>query len=522
MAENNWTAVADESELHEGVPQGVEVDGKKVLIVKLDGEIHACGGSCTHYGGPLADGVLRGREVTCPWHHARFDVTDGSATAPPALMGSGCYEVKVEGGTVYVGAKRKAEKAERTLLPDKTVAIVGAGAAGNACAETLRREGFAGKILLITAEDDRPYDRPNLSKAYLAGEADPSWMPLRSEKFYANRDIELLLSHRVTSLDPSARRIAFENGEEIAFDMALLATGGAPRQLPIPGTDLKNVFLLRSMADCERILKAAEKAKSAVVLGAGFIGTEVAASLKHRGMEEVHLVAPDKVPLVRVFGERIGKLLASMHEDAGVNLHFGTKPSEIRGTNSVEKVILEDGSELDADLVVIGIGVTPVVDYIQGADMLDEGAVPVDGRLQTRAEGVFAAGDIAVVPEVHTGEMRRIEHWTVAQRQGQHAARSMLGSDAPYDEVPFFWTRQFGKSIQYMGSARQPDRIVYRGTVEDADFLAGFYKEGRLKAIAVAGRSQEAIIAEQVLRAGKSPDPEALEDEDTDLKDFIG
>ncbi len=521
MAENDWTEAARESDLKEGVPVGVEVDEKKVLVVKLDGEVHACGGECTHYGAPLANGVLRGREVTCPWHHARFDVTDGSMVAPPALMASGCYEVKVEGGTVYVGAKRKAEPVARTLLADKTVAIVGAGAAGHACAETLRAEGFGGKVLLITAEPDRPYDRPNLSKAYLAGEADESWMPLRSEKFYAGRDIELLLGRRVTSVDPSAKTVAFEDGEEVSFDMALLATGGAPRNLPIPGTELENVFLLRSMADCEAILEAVADAESAVVLGAGFIGTEVAASLKHRGLN-VHLVAPEKVPLVRVFGERIGKLLASMHEEGGVELHFGTRPAEVRGTGKVEKVVLEDGSELAADLAVIGIGVTPVVDYVQGTDMLDEGAVPVDGRLQTRAEGVFAAGDIAVVPEVHTGEPRRIEHWVVAERQGQHAARAMLGSEAPYDEVPFFWTRQFGTSLQYMGYARKPDRIVFRGNVEDADFLAGFYAGGRLKAVAAAGRSQEAIVAEQVLRAGKSPDPEVFEDADTDLGDFVG
>jgi len=530
VAETVWTKVAKEKDLAEGVPLAAKVGKDDVLLVRLKGKVRACGGKCTHYGAPLAEGLVVGGEVQCPWHNARFDLATGEMTAPPALDGVGCYPVKIEKGEVFVGPKKRSEfpaMAEgKGELPSRkrtetTFAIIGAGAAGNAAAETLRREGFGGRIVLITAEPDRPYDRPNLSKDYLAGEADPDWIPLRSETFYDKLKVELLTGRRVAALDPKARTIAFEDGKALKFDQALVATGGVPRRLDVPGASLTGVFLLRSLADSKAIVAAAEKAGSAVVIGAGFIGAEAASSLRHRGLE-VHLVAPEEAPLARVFGERIGQWVRGLHEEGGVRLHLGTTVKEIRGRNRVEAVVLADGTTIETNLVVTGLGITPAVACLDGTGLVTGGAVPVDGWLQTRAEGVFAAGDIALAPNPRTGEAERIEHWVVAERQGQHAARAMLGSRAHYDLVPFFWTRQFGKSLQYFGFARQWDRVAYRGRVEDGDFLAGYYAGGNLRALAASGRPKEAIAAGCAIQTGRKLSADEFEDAGTDLEALTG
>ncbi len=512
-----WTKVAKLSDLAEGKPLGVEVDDTTVLLVKLGETIHACGGKCTHYGAPLKDGLRTGHVITCPWHNARFDVRTGRMVEPPALDGTGGYEVKVEGEDVLVGPKTKPPGPPVRAGAGQTFAIVGAGAAGNACAETLRREGFDGRVLLITAEPDRPYDRPNLSKAYMAGEADPSWIPLRDKDFYAKHRIELMTERRVAALDPKAMTLTFEDGETLAFDRVLVATGGVPRDLDIPGTDLEGYFLLRSLADANRILEALEGARKAVILGAGFIGLEVAAALRQRDVN-VALVAPEEVPMAHIFGEEVGRWMAARHADQGVDLHLGTRPKAVRGDGKVSGVVLEDGTELEANLVIAGTGIRPAVDVLEGTDLVKDGAVPVDNRLQTPAEGVFAAGDIAVVPDPNTGEPRRIEHWVVAERQGSHAARTMLGSRDPYTAVPFFWTRQYGSSLQYTGFAEAFDRTAARGRIEDGDFVVGYYQGGTLRAAAGAGRSTEIIALGHLIGAGETVDPEALENPDTELE----
>ncbi|MFB0546165.1 MAG: FAD-dependent oxidoreductase [Anaerolineae bacterium] len=520
MAENQWRKVMEEKDLKEGVPVSAKADGDNVLLVRLRDRICACGSKCTHYGGPLSDGLLSDHIITCPWHNARFDVTTGKMVAAPALNDLARYAVKVENGQVYVG------RAERPRFPKpsgedrRTFLIVAAGAAGNAAAETLRREGFAGRILLITAEAEGPYDRPNLSKDFLAGKARPEWIPLRSEQFYAEQRIELLTNRRVTALDPGDRSVTFANGERLNFDRLLLATGGFPRRLTIPGTDLEGCFLLRSLADAEAIVAAVQEAERALVVGASFIGMEVAASLTERGLE-VHVVAPGQVPMMRVFGERVGRRLQRLHEEKGVLFHLGNTPKEILGQKRVQAVVLSDESRIATDVVVAGIGIIPAVDYLQNTGLLHNGAVPVDGRLQTKARGIFAAGDIAIVPDRRTGEARRVEHWVVAERQGQHAARAMLGSDAPYDEVPFFWTKQYDASLKYVGFARNYDRIAYRGDVEEGTFLAGYYQNGVLKAAATLGRSREIIALGEILKAGIMISPDQFQDEGTDLFEFL-
>ncbi|MEO0248787.1 MAG: FAD-dependent oxidoreductase, partial [candidate division WOR-3 bacterium] len=299
-------------------------------------------------------------------------------------------------------------------------------------------------------------------------------------------------------------------------DQCLLATGGVPRRLNVPGSDLENVFHLRSLEDARVIVAAVEQAKSVLVVGAGFIGMEVAASLRERGLE-VHLVAPEKVPLVNVFGERVGKRIQRLHEQKGILFHLGTTLKEIVGTKKVQEVVLSDGSRLSVDVVVVGLGILPAIEYLQKTNLVQDGAVPVNERLETRAKGIYAAGDIAVVPDPNTGEGRRIEHWVVAERQGQHAARIMLGHTEPYNEVPFFWTRQHGVSLKYVGFAKQFDQIAYRGDVETGHFLAGYYDNGKLKAAVTIGMSKELFAIEQILKTGRSLSFDRFQDEGVDL-----
>ncbi len=521
MPAEEWVKVADEAELEDGVPISVEVEGEDVLVVRVGEELHACGGKCTHYGGPLAEGLLSGHTITCPWHAARFDVRTGEMDAPPALDDEPHYPVKVEDGAVYVGKPSEPELPEMEGEDDRLFAIVGGGAAGNAAAETLRREGFAGRIVLITAEDDGPYDRPTLSKEFMSGEAKPEWLPLRSDEFYQNWGIELLTGRRVTGLDPDEKKLSFEDGEELQFDSALLATGAIPRTLDLPGAELQSCFALRSLADARAIGEALEETETAVMLGAGFIGMEVASGLRERDIE-VHIVAPEDIPMERVFGPDVGSWIRARHEDKGVNFHTGTTAREISGDGEVTGVVLENGTEIECDMVLIAVGVDPAVHWLEGSGLVEDGVVPVDEHLMTRADGIYAAGDIAAIPYPQTEEPYRIEHWIVAERTGQHAARTMLGGTAAYAEVPFFWTMQCGTPVDFVGFGGKPDQTVLRGDLETGEFLAGYYRDGRLRAIAGAGRGREVLIVERLLWAEQNISPEDFADTNVSFEDMLG
>jgi len=516
MDGNEWMKAAAEKDLKEGVPLPVTVDGKKVMLLLLNAEIHACGNECSHYGAPLTDGVLKGREITCPWHNARFDATSGRMIAAPALNDLPHYESRIEDGIVYIrpGGPHLIQMPEGK--DDRSFVIIGAGASGNAAAEGLRRAGFAGGISVITAEQDRPYDRTMLSKDFLSGEAPAKWLPLRSEKFYSRLKIDFLTQHRVESLDTPSRKITFQGGESISADRILIATGGIPRRLNIKGSELRGVHTLRSLTDCNRILSEIDQAEQVVVLGAGFIGLEVAQAFRQRKLS-VHVVAPENIPLGRVFGEEIGRRIQQVHKEKGVKLHMGRTAQEARGDDRVREVILDDGTRIAADLLIIGIGITPAVDFLAGSGLVENSAVPVDTRFQTKADGVFASGDIAVVPDRFTGGVRRVEHWVEAERQGQHAAKAMLGSTEPYSEIPFFWTRQFGTSIKYIGHVRKPDRIVFRGSAEDERFLAGYYENGTLRAASCIGMAKELIMIGEKMKRGEHVNPEQLSDIGFDL-----
>ena len=519
MENNDWVKAIAESELKDGVPAVVEVEGKKVLLVRSEGKIYACGNECSHYHAPLSDGLIAAHVVTCPWHNARFDIRDGQLVSPPGLNGVPSYETKVEDAHVWIRQSGKGTIPMPEGEDGRTMLIVGAGAAGNSAAETLRREGFAGRIVMVTGESYGPYDRTMLSKDLLSGEAPTKWLPLRGQKFYERLNIEVMTEKQVSAVDPASRTVTFADGATMSADRILIATGGRPRSLPVPGADKAGCHTLRSREDAEVILAELETAKTAVIVGASFIALEVACSL--RALEkEVHIVAPEEIPLAKVFGEQIGGRIKKTHEENGVRFHLGQTVKEFAGSERVSEVVLADGTRLSADLVIIGVGVKPAVDFLDGSGLVKDGALPVNARLETAAEGIFAAGDIAVFPDGRSGELRRIEHWVEAGRQGMHAARCMLGSKEPYREVPFFWSKQYGSSLRYVGYAPNFDEVVFRGRVEDKAFLAGFYVGGKLAAAATIGKNRELIRLGQLLEAGKSVGPDQLEDPDFDIVSF--
>jgi NADPH-dependent 2,4-dienoyl-CoA reductase/sulfur reductase-like enzyme len=374
------------------------------------------------------------------------------------------------------------------------VVIVGAGAAGVVTAETLRREGYDRPITLIDADGDAPVDRPNLSKDYLAGNAPEEWIPLRTPEFFREHGIELLRGERVGEVDVRGRRLRLESGAERSYGALLLATGASPVRLSIPASGELPVLYLRTLADSRTIIQAATRAGDggrAVVVGASFIGLEVAASLRARGLE-VHVVAPETRPLERVMGPELGELVRRVHEEHGVRFHLGTTPRAV-----VENaVVLESGERLPADLVVAGIGVRPNTELAERAGLDVERGVLVDDRLETSAPGVFAAGDIARWPDWRTGERLRVEHWVVAERQGQTAARSILGAGERFDAVPFFWSAHYDVTIAYTGHAARWDAVDVDGSLDARDCAVTFRSNGRPLAVATVGRDRANLEAE--------------------------
>jgi NADPH-dependent 2,4-dienoyl-CoA reductase/sulfur reductase-like enzyme/nitrite reductase/ring-hydroxylating ferredoxin subunit len=500
MDEAGWKRVARDADCAESVPLVVEEGMDKILLVRLKGKLYAVGHECPHYQEKLENGALFGTQVVCKSHFARIDVTTGRVVSPPALNDLPVYPVKVEAGEVLIGpaVKPKFPKPAAAIGSDPRVfLLIGAGAAGNTAAETLRRNGYAGRIVMLTEESERPYDRPNLSKDFITGKVGEDWLPLRGPKFYPAQSIELMTGKKVVSLDPGKKTARLADGQIISFDKALVATGGSPRRLPIPGGDGEGCFLLRTTADARVILTAALQSKRAAIIGAGFIGLELATSLRDRGLE-VTVIAPEALPLARIFGDRIGAKIKAMHESRGVRMHLGAAPSGITGGMGA-KVITAAGKKVEADFVIIGLGIQPRIDFLEGSGIEENGAVPVDERMQTRAPDIFAAGDIAALPDSDFGR-RRVEHWVAAERHGQRAALCMLDGDPGPMEVDVFWSKQAGASLKYVGHAPEYDQVVYRGVVEEGKFLAGYYRGGVLKAAASIGMALDLVAIERLLR----------------------
>jgi NADPH-dependent 2,4-dienoyl-CoA reductase/sulfur reductase-like enzyme/nitrite reductase/ring-hydroxylating ferredoxin subunit len=468
-----------------------------VLLARVGDEFFAIGATCSHYGGPLADGVITDGTVRCPWHHACFNLRTGEALRSPALSPVACYTVERRDGRVIVKEKVTRDPLSPTYPGDaiapsapKNVVIVGAGAAGSAAAEMLRRRGFDGSITIVDEEPDSPYDRPNLSKDYLAGNAPEEWIPIRPSGFYDEHRITIVRA-RATKLDVASKRVEVEGRDDLPYDALLLAPGSDPIHLPIAGADLPHVHYLRSLADSRSIIAATATAKRAVVIGSSFIGLETAASLRNRDIA-VDVVAPETLPLERVLGPELGTFIKTLHEEHGVVFHLGRKPDRVER----DAVVLDDGTRLAADLVVFGVGVRPRLALAEAAGLTLDRGVSVDEYLETSAPNVFAAGDIARWPDPHTGDKIRVEHWIVAQRMGQVAARNILGAREKFEYVPFFWSAHYDISINYVGHAEKWDRIATDGDASKHDFAARYERDGNLLALATIFRDDESLKTE--------------------------
>jgi len=481
-----------------GMIQG-KVGGEQVLLARRGAEFFAVGAKCTHYGGPLAKGLMVADEVRCPLHHACFSLRTGAVLRPPALDPIPCWRVERIGARVFVREKLPAPGGAAAVSASgshpASVVIVGGGGAGLTAADTLRREGYDGPLTILSADDSPPCDRPNLSKDYLAGAAPDEWMPLRPPDYYSDRRIELALNTRVTSLDVRQKRVETENGRSYEFDRLLLATGAEPVRLPVPGAH-SQVFYLRTYADGRALAARAASAKQVVVVGGSFIGLEVAASLRKRGVA-VHVVARERLPLERVMGPEVGGFIRDLHESHGVVFHLQDTVTRLEGRAAV----LQSGATIETDFLVQGVGVRPLVILAEEAGLRVDRGVVVNEYLETSVPGIFAAGDIARWPDVRSNELVRIEHWVVAERQGQVAARNILGRRERFDAVPFFWTRQFGVSIKYVGHAPQWDAIELSGSLQAKDCAVTYKRAGRALAVATISRDLESLRAEAAMEA---------------------
>jgi NADPH-dependent 2,4-dienoyl-CoA reductase/sulfur reductase-like enzyme/nitrite reductase/ring-hydroxylating ferredoxin subunit len=489
-------------DLPDGQMRAGHVGGEPILLARRGDEFFAIGSSCSHYGGPLADGLMVEDTVRCPWHHACFSLRTGEALRPPALSPLACWSVERRDGKIFVQQRKEPAQENRAIAtsrarsPDKMV-IVGGGAAGFAAAERLRREQYSGSIVMLSDDDAPPVDRPNLSKDYLAGNAQEDWVPLRAESFYAESGIELRLKAHVASIDVRSREITLADGTEIAYDRMLLATGAEPVRPSIAGADPTLVHTLRSFSDCRAIIERAGAARRAVVLGASFIGLEVAASLRARGLE-VHVVAPEKTPMERVLGAQMGEFIRALHEDHGVIFHMENSASRMDG----HRIALTGGATLDADFVVAGVGVRPRTGLAEAAGLALDRGVVVNAHLETSAPDIFAAGDIARWPDLHSGGNIRVEHWVVAERQGQTAALNMLGHREKFAAVPFFWSQHYDIPINYVGHAEKWDEVAVDGDIAAKDCMLRFRRDGRLCAVASIYRDVESLKAEMNFERG--------------------
>ncbi len=505
--------IAHIGDLQNGEMKAVHInDDLQLVLAKINNTFYAVHGFCTHYGAPLAEGALNGHRLVCPWHQACFDIRSGKHLEAPGLDGIPSYPVAVEGEEVFVEVPESiTDRIPNTMSPPDTgnkdtYVILGAGAAGAYAIEGMRQAGFTGKITMITKEKELPYDRPNCSKAYLSGDAPEEWMPLRDERFYQEQGVELVQGRTVKAIDTGVKIITFDDGDAITYDKLLVCTGGQPRQLPIEGTDLEGVYYLRSLADSRHIREAGKNAKNAVVIGSSFIGLEATEALQKLDCQ-VTVVAPDQVPFEKVFGQEVGRHIQQWHESAGVAFRLGRKPQSLHGNGKVQTVRLDNGEELTADLVIIGIGVRPNTDFLRHLSLEKDGGLQVDQYLKAN-EDVYAAGDIAYYP--FRGTSTRIEHWKVAAQQGRVAGMNMAGAQEPYNMEPFFWTAQQGKGLRYAGHHNKFDETIIDGNLNEGPFLVFYLKENDVQAVLGSGRDAEMAAIRELLRDGRMPSADQI------------
>ena len=475
-------------------PLSGHFEGEPVILVRQGENIFAIGAICTHYSGPLAEGLVVGETIRCPWHHARFSLRTGEAEGAPALNPVSCFVVQQESGKVRVVRKRDVTFQVSCPQNPESIVIIGAGAAGASCADMLRRKGYNGPIALVGDEEPGPVDRPNLSKDYLAGKAPEDWIPLRTRDHYESIHVELVTTDPAVRVDPAARQSTLRSGRVLRHGTLLLATGAEPQSIPIEGARLPHVHCLRTLADSNAIIADSKRAKRCVVIGSSFIGLEVAASLRDRGLE-VTVVGKDAVPLQKVLGRELGQFIQDLHEQHGVRFMLGATPQVI----SEDRVELSNGQAIEAEIVVLGVGVLPRTKLAQDAGLAVDNGVIVDEALRTSAPDIYAAGDVARYPDAISGERVRIEHWVLAERQGQAVARAMLGIGHGFRDVPFFWSQHYDVTISYVGHASTWNRFEIRGDLASRDACAIYRQDDRVIAVATIGRDRVSLAVESAL-----------------------
>lgn len=489
------------AELQVGVPFSGHIGGVAVLLLRKGDTVAAVGASCPHWHLPLVGGLVVAGTLRCPFHHACFDVETGLVLSGPALDRLPTFQVSIEGDWIRVGLPKVHPPPLPATSGPSAVVIIGAGAAGAVCAETLRLEGYEGDITIVG--DEGPVDRPNLSKAYLAGEAEPGWLPLRPDGFYDEHRIRVVLSDAAVGIDAANHQVRLTSNKMLDYGVLVLATGAEPRPLSIPGGDLPHVLALRTLADTDAILLRAKSAKHIVICGAGFIGLEVAASLRMRGLA-VTVVAPESIPLAVVLGDDLGRYLHNLHESKGVGFRLGTQPTAVR----LDSLELADGSALDADLVVFGIGVVPRVALAEAAGLTVDNGIVVDEWLCTSNANIYAAGDVARFP--FRGAPVRIEHWLVAMGHARAIARTLVGRGTPYEDIPFFWSQQYDVSVSLVGHAPIWDEARVYGDLAAGTAHVVYRGGGRILAVATVGRDHLGLQVEAAMQQNDEREVEQL------------
>ena len=447
-------------------------------------------------GAPLSEGLIGGGEIHCPWHHARFSVTSGAATGAPAFSPLKCYETAVRDGRLFVTEPRFAAQPVSSAKAFRVV-ILGAGAAGYACADWLLRSDFGGTVTVVSDDPDPPYDRTVCSKQYLIGMKSRAESLLSDLTALGNPGRSVLrLGATAAAVDIAGKALLVKGDRPIEFDVLVLATGAEPKRATWPGGDLPNVHVLRSLRDADGLIRASEGATRVAVVGASFVGLEAAASLRQRKLE-VHVIAPDEVPLKGLLGAEVGKMIRAVHEEKGVRFHLGRQVLGFDGS----QLNLDDGSAVEADFVVLGIGVTPRIDIARAAGLTcapveEGGGLVVNERLETSHPGIFAIGDIARYPDPRSGKDIRIEHWVHAERQGQHVARTILGQTTRFVDVPFFWSAHFDTGLRYLGHVESIVSARTDGSIEGRNFTNLYRGSGGEEAFVSCNRDRDSLLAE--------------------------
>jgi NADPH-dependent 2,4-dienoyl-CoA reductase/sulfur reductase-like enzyme/nitrite reductase/ring-hydroxylating ferredoxin subunit len=500
----------------------VSVGDYDILLANVDGEVFAIENKCSHYGFALTKGSLCEHRVRCPLHHACFDVRTGEQIEAPGMDGVPRFLTEVRDGQIYVSKDpinlnnplpqlQREEEFGKMLNPYYDYLIVGGGAAAAYAIESVRARDSEGSVLVLSKERLTPYDRTKVSKGFMQEDMEPEKLPLRDPEFYRRIGVDFRAGTQVQALDLNEKQVTTDSGTTARYGKVLLATGGKPRQLQVPGAEKSNVFTVRKAKDAIRARKHVTSGTKVIIVGGSFIGLESAMSLGKRG-GDITVVTPEAVLFEKVFGERVGAYIQSLHEAAGVRFRLGCRIKEISGNGTATGVVLDDGTDLPAEVVVVGIGVQPATDYVEGVAYRDDGSLSVDNHLSLMGDTAFAAGDIATYPDREG--MVRIEHWKVAAQQGRVAGRNMAGAGEAYTMLPFFWSNQQGINFRYVGHATDWDDIVFDGKPGEEPFLAFYLKGDQVQACLGVKRDAEAAAINELMALGKMPPVNRLANQD--------